>query len=209
MPLTLYGAPLSPYVVAARWALAEKGVDYTFKPIGPADLQAPDYSLRHPFRKLPSLDVDGMSLFETSAIMRYVDEAFEGPALQPSDPWSRALSEQWMSAANSYLYPSVFTGLVFQRAVAPQFDLPVNEALVTESTEKTRGYLDTVSKALSAGTLGTTPQPTLGDLFVAAILIPLNGIDEGRDLLSGAPKTADWLVAISARPAFATAGHPA
>ncbi|MEO0817979.1 MAG: glutathione S-transferase family protein [Pseudomonadota bacterium] len=206
MPLTLYGAPLSPYVVAARWALAEKDVDYEFAPIGPADLRAPDYGLRHPFRKLPSLDVDGMTLFETSAIMRYIDEAFDGPALQPNDPWARAQGEQWMSAANSYLYPVVFTGLVFQRAVAPQFELPVNEELVADSVSTTRGYLDIVSKALESGTLGAQAFVTLGDLFVAAILAPLNEIDEGRQLLSSAPRVANWLTKLSARPSFAAAG---
>ena len=40
----------------------------------------------HPFGRIPAFEHDGFRLYETGAIARYVDEAFEGPALQPKDP---------------------------------------------------------------------------------------------------------------------------
>ena len=37
----------------------------------------------HPFSKLPAFRHGEFTLFKTIAIMRYVDEAFKGPPLQP------------------------------------------------------------------------------------------------------------------------------
>ena len=188
MAITLYGSPLSPYVRAARAAFVEKGADYDFVPIGPVELRAPEYTKRHPFRKLPALDVAGTRIFETAAIMRFIDEAHPGEAnLQPGDALARAHCEQWLSAANSYLYEAAFTGLFFQRALAPQFDIPVNEDLITASVDRTRECLVAVSEALELGELEGHSGPTLADLLVGANLILLEQIDEGEALLSKAP----------------------
>ncbi|MEM6436922.1 MAG: glutathione S-transferase N-terminal domain-containing protein [Cyanobacteria bacterium P01_D01_bin.115] len=94
MTMTLYGSALSPYVRAVRATFIEKGLNYEFVPIGPQELRSPEYATRHPFRKLPAMDVDGEPLYETSAIMRYIGEAHEGKAqLQPADSLARARSE--------------------------------------------------------------------------------------------------------------------
>ena len=205
MTITLYGSALSPYVRAVRATFVEKTLDYEFVPIGPTELKAPDYAARHPFRKLPALDIDGEPLYETSAIMRYIDEAHAGKVqLQPTDPLARARSEQWLSVANSYLYPDIFTGLFFQRAVAPKFGMPVDEDLITASIEKTHGHLGIVAAALSNGGLAGKGDLTLGDILVGAILAPLQGIDEGQALLKAEPNVASWVSELAKRPSFVT-----
>ena len=80
--VVLYGTPLSPYVRTARMALAEKGVGYTLKPV---DLKDPAYRRLHPYARLPAMEHGRLRLFETAAITRYIDEAFDGPTLQPVD----------------------------------------------------------------------------------------------------------------------------
>ncbi len=52
--------------------------------------KTPEYRARHPFAKVPAFEHDGFELYETAAIMRYVDETFEGPSLQPDEPRARA-----------------------------------------------------------------------------------------------------------------------
>lgn len=199
MSLTLYGSALSPYTRAARVTLAEKTVPYTFEPIGPTDLQAPGYEHRHPYRKLPALDINGQPLFETSAIMRFVDEAHQGGmSLQPENPVARAFSEQWLSAANSYLYGDIFAGFVFQLAFAPQFGMPTNQELVEGSLEKTRYHLNVIDAAVSTGELGEGL--SLGDILVAAILLPLRDLPEGRDLLNEHSAVRQFVAAMASRP---------
>ena len=81
----LFGADYSVYVRIVRLALAEKGVGYDLVPV---DVFAADgvpawYLELHPFGRIPAFEHDGLRLFETAAITRYVDEAFAGPPLQP------------------------------------------------------------------------------------------------------------------------------
>ena len=88
----LYGALYSVYVRIARLALEEKGVAYQLSEVdifaegGPP----PGHLARQPFGRIPAFEHDGFELYETGAIARYVDEAFEGPALQPTEPRARA-----------------------------------------------------------------------------------------------------------------------
>src|SRR5215213_8071057 len=85
MPVVLRGPAHSTLLRAARLALEEKGVAYALRE---ADLpqardRRPGRAARHRPWDAPVLEHDGFSLSETAAIARYVDEAFQGPALSP------------------------------------------------------------------------------------------------------------------------------
>jgi glutathione S-transferase len=73
----VYGAAYSVYVRAVRLVLAEKRVAYRLVEVD--IFGAPDaaHLRRHPFGKIPAFEHDGFTLYETSAIARYVDEAFK------------------------------------------------------------------------------------------------------------------------------------
>ena len=105
MTMELHGYQYSVYAWIARFALHEKGVDYRWVEVNPfaADVPA-DYLALHPFGRVPTL-VDGdFTLYETTAVTRYVDEAFDGPVLQPSAPRDRARINQILSIVDSYVY---------------------------------------------------------------------------------------------------------
>src|SRR5690349_24297838 len=81
----VYGPAGSTYVWSTRLALAEKGVahDLVDVPFG-AHREEPHLS-RHPFGKVPAFEHDGFALYETQAILRYIDEGFPVAPLQPTD----------------------------------------------------------------------------------------------------------------------------
>ena len=123
MAIKVFGAAYSTYTRSVLIALREKGVQYTlsevdvFKPI-PAE-----HSARHPWGKIPAIDHDGFQLYETDAIIRYIDEAFPGAALQPGTPRERARMMQAIGIIDSYAYkpmvvapPALGAG---QRLLAP------------------------------------------------------------------------------------------
>jgi len=85
-------------------AFHEKGISYT---LDPQPLHSPALNAIHPFGKVPALRIGELTLFETSAILRYVDEAFPGPRLMPESPADRARAEQWISALNCYFYDAM------------------------------------------------------------------------------------------------------
>ncbi|MEM9436358.1 MAG: glutathione S-transferase family protein [Pseudomonadota bacterium] len=201
MSYKLYGSPLSPYMRAAQIVFTEHGIEYELVPVGPADLAAPDYGNLHPYRKLPTLDHDGERVFETSAIMHYIDAISDAP-LRPSDPLRAARSDQWLSAANSYIYRDAFTNLYFKRVLAPQFGFEVDEDVIADGVQKTADHLVHVEHAVSVGELGGSA-PHLGDILVGCVLILLRDNEEGQRLLEPHPKTTYWLSDLSARPSFA------
>jgi len=90
----VFGVDYSVYVRIVRLALAEKSVEYRLVPVDIFAEEGPlkGYLDRHPFGRIPAFEHAGFSLYETGAIARYVDDAFEGPRLQPTGNCSRLLT---------------------------------------------------------------------------------------------------------------------
>ena len=87
--VTLYGFPISTYVNVVRLVLTHKGVPFEFFDLE-AGMGGPRHLALHPFGRVPILDHAGFRVYETAAIATYVDEAFDGPSLQPSNVKARA-----------------------------------------------------------------------------------------------------------------------
>jgi len=103
--IDLYGYKYSVYAWIARFTLHEKGINYNWIEVNPFSGNVdPAYLRKHPFCRVPTLVHGNFVLYETGAITRYVDEAFEGPKLQPDGLKERARANQVMSIVDSYTY---------------------------------------------------------------------------------------------------------
>ncbi len=100
----VYGFPRSTYVNIVRLVLTHKEVPYVFHDLEPV-MGKPEHLALHPFNRVPILRHGDFTVYETSAIASYIDEAFEGPRLTPQDVCERARMNQWIGAVNSYYYP--------------------------------------------------------------------------------------------------------
>lgn len=87
--IRLCGFRISNYHNKVRIALLEKGIafeeDENVKPS-----QEGDYLAKSPMGKVPYLEVDGMRVRESSAILEYLEDAFPQKPLLPKDPIERA-----------------------------------------------------------------------------------------------------------------------
>jgi glutathione S-transferase len=77
--IVLYGVPGSPFLRAARMGLEEKGVVYGMHVIGPAESKSHPYLKKHPFGRVPAFEHGNFCLYETQAILRYLDDVFPEP----------------------------------------------------------------------------------------------------------------------------------
>jgi glutathione S-transferase len=127
MAVTLWGEVywFSPYVFSAFVGLKEKGVSFEVELIDvySAEQHRPDYQTHTVTARVPSLEHDGFWLAESSAIIEYVDETFDGPPLLPRDAKERARARQVMAWLRSDLLPlrdeySTYT-MFYERAPAP------------------------------------------------------------------------------------------
>src|SRR5262249_38130560 len=133
--VVVLGFPRSSFVHIARLALTHKPVPYTFRDLH-AELGSATHLARHPFTRVPLLHHGAFPLYATSAIAAYVDEAFDGPALQPKDVRARARMNQWISSVNSYYYPYMIYHVSHERRVFPELGIPSDEKVVAHALPK-------------------------------------------------------------------------
>jgi glutathione S-transferase len=72
----------------------EKGVEYELVPIA---YGTADHTAMHPFGRMPVLEHDGRFITEGLAITGYLDETFDGSALQPAGVDGRTRMREWLS----------------------------------------------------------------------------------------------------------------
>lgn len=204
MSVTLYGAPYSVYTRSARLALIEKGVDYRFDEVhvfAPGGAPA-EHLARQPFGKIPAFEHDGFALFETGAILRYVDEAFAGPALQPRDARSRARMTQAISVCDSYLYPHGVWGIFVERVSKPKRGETANEEKVAASLPRAAACHAVLADILGDQDYLCGDTLSLADLHAAPMLACLTMTDEGRAMMAAHPKLQQWWQRMAVRPAM-------
>ncbi len=202
----VYGFAPSTYVRTARLALEEKGVAYALRPI---EFGSDEHLRLHPFARMPAFAHGDVRLYETSAITRYVDEAFDGPALQPGEVRARARMNQWISAVNDYCYADMARALVWERLVVPSRGGEPDEAKIAEALPRIEIQLDAIERELGdGGAYLAGGGPTLADLFLAPIMAYVRVTPEGPALLASRPGVGRWLDAMSARPSFAATEPP-
>ncbi|TPN88313.1 glutathione S-transferase family protein [Mesorhizobium sp. CU2] len=197
----LYGADYSVYVRIARMALEEKGVDYKLVPL---DIFAAEgipawYLEHHPFGRIPAFEHDGFRLFETNAIARYVDEAFDGPALQPADAPDRARMGQIIGMLDAYGYRAMVWDVAVERLEKAEPD----ETLIAASLSQAETVLKALISLKAKGPWLLGDQLTLADLHAAPIIAYFVKVAEGRDLLARFADMRDWYARVAARPSFA------
>jgi len=207
----VYGAPYSVYVRAVRLALEEKGVPYRLEPIDVFAETGPPASLlaRQPFGRIPAFEHDGFQLYEAGAIARYVDEAFSGPALQPSAARDRARVNQVISILDSYAYRTLVWDIYVERVSAPRKGRLPDEARIQAALPKAQLCLRAIAELMGGGPYLAGPMLTLADLHAAPMFAYFTLAPEAGPLLAGQPGIAAWWARMAQRPAMQSTAPPA
>jgi len=204
--VTLIGPPQSSYVRTARICCLEKGVSHTLEP---APRESHEHRSLHPWTRVPIFRHGDLQLFETSAICRYIDAAFDGPRLVPTDPRRAAVMEQWVSAINCYIYDHTI------RRYALQYILPglrgeaPDRAVIDEAIPLMQRDLGLLDGAYARSTWIAGDAVSLADLFVAPIVATARMFPEGQSALAGCRHLTRAVDAFAARDSFAAVHAPA
>lgn len=190
--LILHGSPRSNYVRTCRIALAEKGVAYTFHAIMP---RTQEQLARHPWGKVPSMTHCDVALYETFAITRYIDDAFDGPALQPATPVGRGVMDQWISVYNAYLNSTLGTHIAIERMLRK----PPKEDMIAAALPEARKCLAIVEAGLMHTPYLAGQEASLADFFLLPTLDYLSQTPEVDDLLASTVNINAWLGRMMAR----------
>ncbi len=202
--IVVYGPPQSTYVRTARMALEEKGVAHDLEEV---DFRAAEYRKLHPFGRVPAFRHGDFRLYETTAIMVYVDGTFDGPPLQPKDIRPRTRMWQWISIIGDY-FVSDITRRYIMEYVFPSADGAVDRDKIEAALPHVRHHLGIADRALAANPYLAGDAPTLADLLLAPIVSYVTTFPEGGELMAANPKLNRWFEAMSRRPSFIATAPP-
>jgi len=203
----IIGSLKSTYTRVACMALEEKGVGYE---LTEALLGGPEVRAIHPFGRMPVMRHGDVALFESKAIATYVDRAFDGPALIPSDARLAALTEQWVSAVNTTIDQTIirtflmaYIGPKAAELGHPDVDTirAVMPAVLEQVTVLDRAVADT-GYLVGDGY-------TLADINLMPLLDRLRLPPDGAQALARAPNLTAYFEQHAKRPAFQVTVPPA
>lgn len=175
-----------------RWALEEAGLSYEQQLLGDGEKDSAAYRDWQPFGQVPAYEEDGLSLFESGAIVLHIAE--RSRTLLPGEPQPRARAIQWMFAALNTVEPAI------QQLAAIDLFYP-NEDWAKQrrpgAEDAVRSRLAALADRLGDKLWLDDDRFTAGDLLMATVLrIPRH------TLLVAESGLDDYVARNEARPAF-------
>lgn len=218
--------------VKVRMCLEEKNCTWQSRYVDLFSFQQmePDYLALNPDGVVPTLVHNGVPVRESSVINEYIDEAFDGPALQPATPLDRARMREFIRRCDDGLPAVALPTLV--KYILPKLRNRWDENILqgqaklrpakflrslherglkgaVEPEELEAAYvqlehlLDAMESMLAQNGPWLIGEFSLADIAVAPYLFRLSALDSTRFLSSGRrPHVDDWYDRISKRPAF-------
>ena len=193
--LELISFKLCPFVQRAAIALQEKGVDFQTTYI---ELKKkPDWFMAiSPLGKVPILKVDDEVLFESAAIVEFLDETIP-PRLHPEDPLQRARHRGWIEFSSELLMSQYH-----------MFHAQEEESYL-KNKEAVADKLAMIEKNMKGGAY-FGENFSLVDVAFAPAFMRLAQAEEIRplQLLESQPKVRRWSEALLTRPSVSDSVVP-
>jgi glutathione S-transferase len=158
---------------------------------------------RHPFGKVPVVEIDGLELIESVAIAQYIDNAHNGGALQPSDPAARAVMDKWIAVANNYLFPLFERGLVMPWVMHRVAGFPLERETIERALPAISRALGYLEGELAAGGAWTRHGFTLADVFLYPMVRAVELTPQGGAGIAQCDRLLAWLETCRARSSIA------
>jgi len=198
----VYGPSYSTFTRSVRLALQEKGVSHQLVEVDilTGAHQKPPHSNRQPFGKVPAFEHDGNTFYETSAILRYVDEVFPGVALQPTTPLARAKVNQVLSIVDSYGYTPCVTNLFIPRVLVPSLGGETDLEKVEAGKAPAALFAKELERLLGGAEYFGGASVSLADLHALPVITYLAATPEGKAILEGVPALRPWIGRMVKRP---------
>lgn len=194
----VHGIPGSPYVRAVLLTLEEKAAPFTLARMAMGEHRESAHLARNPFGRIPVLDHGDFRLYETQAILRYIDAVVTNPPLRPADPVAAARVDQLMNIADWYVFQQVLAKIGFQRTIVPMRGGVPDEAIIAAALPDAHRCVDVLSGFLSDHLFIAGNALTLADLMLAPMLASFHATPEGAALLGGT-LLAGYLARMDAR----------
>jgi glutathione S-transferase len=174
-----------------RWALEEAGLPYQTRLLKMGEQDTAEYRALQPFGQVPIFQEDGVTLFETGAIVLHIGERSE--VLLPKDPIARAHATQWMIAALNSIEPFVLQVALIDLFYKDEEWAKLRRPGAAEFAQK---RLTGLANALGDKAYLDGDRFTVGDLMMSSVLRILPALTNEHANLTA------YVERCTARPAF-------
>jgi glutathione S-transferase len=199
----VHSVPGSPFGRSVLATLEEKGAPYRLAPVAPGTFQSAEHLARHPFGRVPVLEHDGFLLYETQAILRYLDRVLPQPGLTPADPRRAARMDQAMNVNDWYLFHGVGNVIVFHRVVAPRvLGKAPDEAAIEAAMPKAKVVFNELARLLGDNAYFSGDAISLADLMLAPAVAYFTLAPEWSALGAPHANLTAWIARMQARPSM-------
>jgi glutathione S-transferase len=206
--MVVFGVQGSPFVRAVEVGLKEKAVAYRFQALALGESKSEAYLKRHPFGRVPSFQHGDFALYETQAILRYLDDLHPEPSLVPKDAREAARMNQIIGINDWYLFPKVAAVIVFNRIVGPAFfGKQSDEAAIRDTLPMAKTCMAELDRLLGDQPFLAGERLSIADIVVAPQLDFLAATHEGKECMK-ATRLVPWLARMNARPSMIATQRP-
>lgn len=192
--LKLLHHPRSTFARRVRLALLEKNIPFELVEIdmGAKQHKSPEYLALNPYGRVPTIDDDGFVLYESSAILMYLEATRPTPALVPADPQGRARVDMHLRLADIQFARHVGT-IIFPKRFLPEARW--DKAAMAAAKVEIEKHLAVLEPQLAGRDW------LVGDRFTLADLSYIPFIDFlGLMEIDPPPAVAAWVKRLLARP---------
>jgi glutathione S-transferase len=207
--IVVYGVPGSPFLRAVQVGLEEKQAAYRTQVLSPGEIGSEPYRKNHhPFGRVPAFEHGDFRLYESQAILRYLDDVFPEPPFEPADPRATARMNQIIGINDWYFFPKVAAVIVFQRIVGPVLlGTTTDETAIAEAMPMARLCISELERLLGSHEFLVGDRLSIADIMLAPQLDFFAETPEGESLLYET-RLKSWLDRMSLRPSMQATPRP-
>jgi glutathione S-transferase len=204
--LKLHHLDRSPFGWKVRMVLFEKNVPHELV-IPENKSEDPGFLKLNPYRLTPVLELaDGRTIYESTVINEYLEEAYPEPPMLPKDAYERARVRMIEDTTDQYLYAAMRDFRTAQFEYAPPFLVrkkadEVDHKLLESGRAKIHEHLTRLEEELAGRAFFGGAAISLADAGLVPVLtgsMPLMGVlpDERY------PRIAAWTARVKERPSY-------
>jgi glutathione S-transferase len=195
--LTIWGRLNSHNVKKVAWFVEELGIPYARHDIGGAFGMTDAYRALNPNALIPTIEYDGLVLWESNAILRYLAAKHAAAGYWPADPAIRAIGDKWMDWQAGYAdaQRDAFLNLVRRK---PE---DRDTGAILRSTEASAKQMAILDHALTDRPWLSGDDFGIGDIPMGVYAYTWFNLDIARPVFRN---LADWYDRLTKRPGYAS-----
>lgn len=197
--LKLYGMDFSVPVIRVQFCINALDLEYEYVPVVPSkgDTKTESYLKMHPAGKVPVIDDDGVFVFESNVIMKYLCRK-HGADLYPSDILTQATVDQWTDFVAHHLGAN-FTRVFFNKIASELFGMEKDPKSLETGHQFINRFLPIADQRLRGSTYLAGDSLSIADLCLLAILDPSEEMDIDVTVY---PHINKWRQQLMAKPFY-------